>query len=69
MAREPVRVGLGETVELKKPHPCGSHLWSVWRTGIDFGLRCQGCGHRVMIPRREFERALKRVVPSPDPDR
>lgn len=53
---------LGQVVELKKPHPCGSKLWVITRTGIDFGLRCLGCGHRVMVPRQRFERAVKRVV-------
>jgi hypothetical protein len=66
MVRHPVRINLDDVVELKKPHPCGSRLWSVWRTGIDFGLKCEGCGHRVMISRRDFERALKRVVSEAD---
>lgn len=53
---------LGQVVELKKPHPCGSKLWVITRTGIDFGLRCLGCGHRIMVPRQRFERAVRRVV-------
>ena len=53
---------LNDVVELKKPRPCGSRSWIVWRTGIDFGLKCQGCGQRIMIPRKDFERAVKRVV-------
>jgi hypothetical protein len=53
------RVGL--YVQLRKPHPCGSDWWEITRTGIDFGLKCLGCGHRVMIPRPKFERAVKAV--------
>lgn len=56
------RYELNDVVELKKPHPCGSKLWLITRTGIDFGLKCQGCGHRVMMPRKTFERAVRRRV-------
>ncbi len=59
-----VQYYLTDIVELKKPHPCGSKTWKVTRTGIDFALRCQGCGHRIMISRKEFERAVKRVISS-----
>lgn len=53
---------LGVVVQLKKPHPCGTNRWEITRTGIDFGLKCLGCGHRVMIPRPKFERAVKAIV-------
>ena len=52
---------LGQVVQLRKPHPCGSDLWEITRTGIDFGLRCKGCGHRVMISRKKFEKAVKAI--------
>ncbi|MBX5465997.1 MAG: DUF951 domain-containing protein [Firmicutes bacterium] len=58
----PVRYEVNQIVELKKPHPCGSTQWVILRTGIDFGLRCVGCGHRVLIPRSKFERAVRRIV-------
>ena len=58
------RYAIDDLVELKKPHPCGSRMWQIWRTGIDFGLKCQGCGHRVMMPRKDFERAVKRHLPA-----
>lgn len=53
---------VGDTVEMKKPHPCGSKLWKVLRTGADIRMECLGCGHSVMIPRAKFEKAMKRVV-------
>jgi len=56
------RFEVGEVVRLRKVHPCGSDRWEITRTGIDFGLRCQGCGRRVMVPRRKFERAVRAVV-------
>ncbi len=60
------RFVVGEVVEMKKPHPCGAAQWEIWRTGIDFGIKCLGCGRRVMIPRKKFERQVRRVV-SPAP--
>ncbi|MDP2871287.1 MAG: DUF951 domain-containing protein [Bacillota bacterium] len=58
--RIPYRIG--DVVRLRKTHPCGSTDWEVTRTGIDFGLKCLGCGRRVMIPRTKFERAVKQVL-------
>lgn len=57
-----VRYEIGDTVKMKKTHPCGSDLWEITRTGIDFGLKCKGCGRRVMIPRPKFEKAVKNIV-------
>lgn len=54
---------LHDIVELKKPHPCGSKRWIITRTGIDFALVCQGCGHRVMMPRKTFEKAVRQHWP------
>lgn len=50
---------LEDVVRLKKPHPCGSHDWTVVRLGADIGLRCHGCDRRVLLPRRELERRIK----------
>ena len=54
---------VGDIVKLKKPHPCGSQEWAVLRVGMDFKLRCMGCGHEVMQPRRKVEKMIRRVVP------
>lgn len=58
----PVKFNVGDIVKMRKAHPCGSDLWQVTRTGIDFGMKCQGCGHFVMLPRVKFERMVKSVV-------
>ena len=55
-------VQVGDVVMLRKPHPCGSHLWDVRRIGADIGLKCQGCGRRVMLTRREFNKSVKKLV-------
>ena len=51
--------GVGDLVQLKKPHPCGSKQWTVIRTGADVKIRCEGCRRIVMLDRGEF---LKRAV-------
>jgi hypothetical protein len=53
---------LGDIVELKKKHPCGSLQWEVVRMGADIKIRCLGCDHLVMIPRVKFNKQLKKVV-------
>jgi len=54
-------IRVGDTMELKKPHPCGSKQWLVLRVGMDFKLRCTGCGHELMIPRAKAEKCLKKL--------
>jgi hypothetical protein len=53
---------LGDLVEMKKQHPCGSKIWKVLRTGADIRIECQGCKHQVMIPRSKFEKNMKKVI-------
>lgn len=54
--------GLGDVVQMKKPHPCGTNAWKVIRMGMDVRIKCTGCDHSVMIPRLEFERKLKKIL-------
>lgn len=50
---------LGDIVKLKKPHPCGSSEWEILRIGMDFRLRCLGCSHQIMVPRKLVEKNTK----------
>lgn len=54
-------VKVGDILYMKKPHPCGADTFSVLRTGIDFRLRCTGCGREMMIPRSKAEKNIKRI--------
>ncbi len=54
-------IQLGDIVKLKKPHPCGSSEWEVIRVGMDFKLKCLGCGHLVMVPRKLVEKNCRSV--------
>ena len=57
----PMDVHVGDVLELKKNHPCGSKEWTVLRVGMDFKLRCIGCGHEVMAPRIKIEKSVKKI--------
>lgn len=64
MARRdgPLEIVVGDVVELRKPHPCGSKEWTVTGIGADIRLRCNGCSRRVLLPRRVLEKRLRRFV-------
>ena len=57
---------VGEIVKLKKAHPCGSQEWEILRVGADFRLKCEGCGHQIMIARRIVEKNVKEIRKSLD---
>lgn len=56
------RFEVGDVVEMRKPHPCGSREWEILRTGVDFRLRCRRCGRVVLLPRPKFLKGVKRRV-------
>lgn len=53
---------VGDVVETRRAHPCGGTEWEVYRVGMDIGIRCTRCGRRVLVPRRRFERRVRRFV-------
>ena len=60
-------IHVGDVLELKKEHPCGSRRWLGLRVGMDFKLRCEGCGHELMLPRSKAEKSIKRVLRTEEP--
>ncbi|MBQ7706431.1 MAG: DUF951 domain-containing protein [Lachnospiraceae bacterium] len=50
---------VGQKIKLKKQHPCGENKWEIQRTGMDFRLKCLGCGHSVMVPRKLVEKNFR----------
>ena len=57
-------IQVGDVVKLKKKHPCGSFEWEVLRIGADFRLKCMGCGHQIMIPRKQVEKNIRQITPA-----
>ncbi len=55
-------IQVGNIIKMKKAHPCGSHEWEVLRIGADFRLKCCGCEHQIMIPRRQAEKNIKEII-------
>lgn len=55
-------LNIGDLVQMRKVHPCGSDKWVITRTGTDIKIKCEGCGRIVMIDRAEFEKRIKKVL-------
>lgn len=55
-------VRVGDILTMKKKHPCGNVNFLVLRSGMDFRLRCQGCGHEMMVPRVKIEKNIKQIT-------
>ncbi len=55
---------LGDVVQMKKAHPCGTNEMEIIRMGMDIRVRCLGCQHSVLIPRAKFESKMKKVLRS-----
>ena len=54
-------IHVGDVLKMKKNHPCGSSEWEVLRVGADFRLKCLGCGHQIMIARRQVEKNTRGI--------
>lgn len=59
---------LGDIVEMKKQHPCGSKDWEVVRLGADIKIKCCGCGRLVMLEKSKFDKDVKKIVKSNAPE-
>ncbi len=55
-------VRVGDILEMKKEHPCGAHRFVVLRSGMDFRLRCEGCGRELMAPRSKIEKNIRKII-------
>ena len=61
------QVMVGDILEMKKAHPCGSNTWQVLRVGVDFRLKCTGCGHELMLPRARIVKSVKKIIRNGNP--
>jgi hypothetical protein len=60
------KYSLGSKVVMKKPHACGTNEWTITRVGVDIKLKCNNCGHEIMMDRLEFEKKLRRIINEKD---
>ena len=54
-------IQVGDIIQLKKKHPCGSYEWEVMRVGADFRLKSAICGHQAMFPRKKKKKNIKNI--------
>ncbi len=62
-----IRMKVGDTLELKKPHPCGEKRFRVMRVGSEVRILCSGCGRDMVLDRVKLEKAIRKLIPSDDP--
>lgn len=55
---------VGDVLEMKKAHPCGSHEMKVLRVGSDIRILCMGCGRDVTVSREKLEKNIKKIIPT-----
>jgi hypothetical protein len=55
-------VRVGDILEMKKQHPCGNKRFQVLRVGMDFKIKCEQCGHEIMLPRVKAEKNIKKII-------
>ena len=61
-------IRIGDVIQTRKPHPCGSSTWTVTRTGADIKMKCSGCERIVMLTREDFLKRRKKLLQqSPEP--
>lgn len=53
---------IGDIIEFKKPHPCGSKQWEITRVGVDFKFKCMGCSHVVVLNRQDALKRIKKLI-------
>lgn len=53
---------VGDILEFKKNHPCGSKQWKVLKTGVIYKLECIGCQRIILIDRIDVVKKVKRKI-------
>jgi len=59
---------VGDTILTRKKHPCGASSFEVLRVGMDFKIRCTGCGREVMGARTKYEKQIKKIERAEPPE-
>ena len=61
-------IAVGDTIQTRKKHPCGASSFEVLRVGMDFKIRCTGCGREVMGARTKYEKQIKKIERAEPPE-
>lgn len=65
MGKNILPLSVGMHVQMKKNHPCGCATFLILRAGADVRARCTNCGRELMMGRVKFEKAVKRILDTP----
>ena len=57
-----LKLSVGDLLEMKKPHPCGSKKFKVMRVGSDVRVICEGCGRDMTLDRIKLEKSVKQIL-------
>lgn len=57
---------LGDIVEMRKPHACGTNEWQITRVGVDIKIKCVHCNREIMMDRLEFDKKMKKIIGGTD---
>ena len=60
MESDALQVQVDDTWEMKKLHACGGNEWKIFRVGLDIGMKCINCEHRIFITRKRFNSYSKK---------
>ena len=58
-----IKFSVGDTLVMKKKHPCSSSRFIVLRSGSDVRIVCCVCGRDMTLPREALEKSIKKVIP------
>ena len=53
----------GDRLRLRKKHPCGGDLFLLLRVGAEVRMKCELCGHDLIMDRLKLEKAIRQRMP------
>lgn len=59
-----VRFSVGDTLIMRKSHPCGDNRFRVARAGSDVRIICLKCSRDITVERLKLEKNIKTVIPA-----
>lgn len=63
-----LKLFVGDVVEMKKNHPCGSNQFKILRVGSDVRVVCLNCSRDMTLDRIKLEKSIKRFIVSSNPE-
>ncbi len=57
-----MELNIGDTVKLKKAHPCGGNCFQIVRTGADYKIECLTCGRILLAEKDKLIKMIKEKI-------